>query len=1668
MYKVAKTQNTNTNKAKSVLSSTGLRAISRVRRPLNKDLSFKNSILFNTKNSSEKVEVSDSTNKTSDVTSKNDDSNKKIATNDDIKNTLIAKNVLCVTFDKNVLISCHDDCLAKYKLNVHSKVRRAIVTTSRTAKSKFKDPTPVVSKTMFSIQAVQSKSLDTTSVVLKTKIVAVTPLSAKYKASMVQIVLWIVDSGCSKHMTSDRSLLKNFVEKLMGTVRFVLDNSDGDLEVVFHSKMYYVQNLERDDLLTGDRESNLYIISIFDMAASSPVCLMSKATSIKSWLWHRRLSHLNFGTINDLTKYDLVDGLPKFKYGKDHLCSACERGKSKKASHPPNLAPNETPVIIKNFIARVQLNYNAKVCKIHIDNGTEFKNAILKAHYDKLDSIIPLGQKNTLAEYMILSGVDNRPPMLDKDLYDSWKSRMELYMQNREHEIMILESVENGPLIWPTIEDNGVTRTKKYAELSAAEKIQADCDMKATNIILQGLPADIYSLVNHHRVAEDLWVRVQLLMQGTSLTKQERECKLYDAFDKFTHIKRESLHKYYLRFTQLINDMNIYNMKMEQFQVNTKFLNSLPPDRSKFVTNVKLVKDLHTTNFDQLHAYLEQHEFYANEVRLLHERNQDPLALLQQQFPPSQYGSIHPTQHYSSTYPSQPQFNHSSIPPSYPYQSQMNLQTSSIPQIAYQSPQVSTQPMTESPLVDSGLAVLVFSPRDDPIACLNKAMAFLTAVASSRVIVQQVQGRQGQSYSGTGYKSNATSLGGNNASGQASVVKCYNCQDPGVPDGQAVQSIIQNNADFLTEDLDTYDSDCDDISNTKSVLMANITNYGSDVISEAQQDLMILSMIEQMSEQMINHVNNWEKANKEQNNESVTTELERYKERVKTFKQRLNIDLSSREKMIDSQMDDMIKEKLALKEQVDSLEQNLSKQIKEKESLLQTFTVFKNESKEKENKYMENEIDLEKKIKELDNIILKVGQSAHIVHIKLVISAKHVAMPVIDDEETLILEEESRSKMFEKEKDPKAIKQNISHKPIDYEKLKRLSEDFGKCFTPQQELVAEQAFWFCISNPTIESSNKPPVKVEVPSELPKVSLVNASLKKLKFHLAQLDSVVKKKITPDARTEGEWGFKHTKAIFNNEIIPFLKSLKDIFNVFDKDLLNEIMEVQTVFDQMEAAVQQSSVDKQCLEIAKKELLLENDRLLQQIMSPDVLLTMMNSMSLNGESVNMEMQRNESCDKCFNLDAELSKSQHAYNDLLKSYSQLEKHSQIQDKVFVITSLKNDLQKVKGKEIVDIAAQIPSANTIVPGMFKLDLDPLAPRLLQNREALIDYLKYTQEQVDILRGIVESSKTSYSNTPVLSPTGLKCSTSNYGSKPIGNKKNDRISQTPSRNMKNKVEFQPRKVNKKNLVIEPIRDVDVKHSLLNENSEPICATCKKSMFDGVHDMYLLNFVENVNSHAKSAKKHKKQNIWKPTGHVFTKVGLKWKPAGITFTIVGNSCPLTRITSANVVPPKKTISHSVKTQKPELKVYSRKPKNVKNAGLSKKAKIAVQIVLWTIGYGDYKLGNVTISRVYYVEGLRHNLFSVGQFCDADLEVAFRKNTCFLRNLEGVDLLFGSRDINLYIISLDDMLKKSLICLLSKASTTKSWLWHHRLSHLNFGTLNKLSKDGLARGIPRLKF
>ncbi|GKA68562.1 hypothetical protein Tco_0768479 [Tanacetum coccineum] len=261
-----------------------------------------------------------------------------------------------------------------------------------------------------------------------------------------------------------------------------------------------------------------------------------------------------------------------------------------------------------------------------------------------------------------------------------------------------------------------------------------------------------------------------------------------------------------------------------------------------------------------------------------------------------------------------------------------------------------------------------------------------------------------------------------------------------------------------------------------------------------------------------------------------------------------------------------------------------------------------------------------------------------------------------DSEETLTLAEESRSKMLLKHKDnmmQEKIKQ-IDTTPIDYAALNKLYKDFETRFVPQTELSAEQAFW---SHNSVSSSEPDlsdrPTNVEVPKELPKVSMVNTSLKKLKYHLANFDVVVKERTTPTAITEGTWGFKHTKACFRDEIIPFVKALKDLFSTFNQQLVDELAEVQNVFYQMEQAVEQHRVESKTFEVKMNQALNENERLLEQVMSKDIVNLIVNS-SMDFASVNVH-----ECEKCLKLETELQKDfveKEIYDKLFKRFTNLE----------------------------------------------------------------------------------------------------------------------------------------------------------------------------------------------------------------------------------------------------------------------------------------------------------------------------------------------------------------------------------------------------------------------------
>ncbi|GJS89745.1 retrovirus-related pol polyprotein from transposon TNT 1-94 [Tanacetum coccineum] len=341
----------------------------------------------------------------------------------------------------------------------------------------------------------------------------------------------------------------------------------------------------------------------------------------------------------------------------------------------------------------------------------------------------------------------------------------------------------------------------------------------------------------------------------------------------------------------------------------------------------------------------------------------------------------------------------------------------------------------------------------------------------------------------------------------------------------------------------------------------------------------------------------------------------------------------------------------------------------------------------------------------------------------------------------------------------------------------------------------------------------------------------------------------------------------------------------------------------------------------------------------------------------------------------------------------------------------------------------------------------------------------------------VEPMHTQKSNVPVPPSTGVNSCTDASGSQPRSILKKHRIPPAKSDSLK-KVEDHRRTIRSSLKTTNRVdSSISSKRTVINSNSHSVCQTCNKCLFSANHDVCVVTYLHSVNaspnvkndvSHAKQVWKPKQvtqvwkpkriKQIWKPTGKTLNNVGYQWRPTGRTFTL-SDQCPLTRCTNRPLVFGTQVLK-TYEGDRSRLMNFVKKFIGTVRFGNDHFGAI--------MGYGDYVVGDSVISRVYYVEGLGHNLFSVGQFCDSDLEVAFRKHSCYVRDTDGVELLKGSRGSNLYTISVEDMMKSSPICLLSKASKNKSWLWHRRLNHLNFGTINDLARKDLVRGLPRLKF
>ncbi|GKA81400.1 integrase, catalytic region, zinc finger, CCHC-type containing protein, partial [Tanacetum coccineum] len=823
-------------------------------------------------------------------------------------------------------------------------------------------------------------------------------------------------------------------------------------------------------------------------------------------------------------------------------------------------------------------------------------------------------------------------------------------------------------------------------------------------------------------------------------------------------------------------------------------------------------------------------------------------------------------------------------------------------------------------------------------------------------------------------------------------------------------------------------------------------------------------------------------------------------------------------------------------------------------------------------------------------------------------------------------------------------------------------ENLLATFAPQRNLTPEQIFWSIDENDRKKAETsvpKPlsaltvyppntPVKL-VPRVLPTKSQVKINLYVLTQLFTEFDKTCKKRITPTGVTEGERGFEQTKRCYLTEVIPFFKTLKEHFAGVQTALFKEVKVMEEIFDQMNDEVDQNTVDKQCAEIERKNLLIANENLIANCLSNQLMFAVEQSRCLDLEAEISKLQNENQKDVNDEMIRGFNKLEVEYLNLQLKYQHLQENfrnnksqtsqdvpefdsffrikileTQLQEKDNVIRNLKDqvskmndrscetynakdvtalieqnecvrvELEKVKQhykelydsikitrahtsektstmlNEIESLKAQLRSKvscvtsdsvkpKVLAPDMYTIDVKSIPPPLKNNRSTHLNYINHLKESVETVREVVEEArvvkpldnalnyacqytklsqelleyvigtcpksfnerdnkdpstpltrkkqvtfndkpgtlssntqkhkehqKVQHSNIPVFPSTGVKSSTEASGSKPRSNTKNNRYLPAKSVNQKT-VEDHPR-TNK--FVWTKVNQVDSstssKRVVINSNSESVCKTCNKCLISVNHDMCVLKSLNSVNATPtvkiilnkgkqiwkpkgklsdNSLKKTKR--VWKATGKLFANVGYQWRPTrkkfslgklncgyqwrptGKKFAIV-EQCPLSKlpvkytIISANQQDPNKNRGTEIPNS-PHL--------TISNAGRTGRPLVS-----------GLRLFKTYDGESFQAQEHRKKV----NFCDSDLEIAFRKHSCFVRDMNGIDLLKGSCSTNLYTISIDDMMKSSPVSLLLKASKIKSWLWHRRLNHLNFGTINDLARKDLIRGLPRLKF
>nr|GEW05262.1 retrotransposon protein, putative, Ty1-copia subclass [Tanacetum cinerariifolium] len=656
------------------------------------------------------------------------------------------------------------------------------------------------------------------------------------------------------------------------------------------------------------------------------------------------------------------------------------------------------------------------VCQIvHWASGLSFLTAV------------HLIRQRFLSSDIQCAGFDTRPPMLDRTDFASWKQCIRLYCYRKENGVNILKSIDEGPFQMGTFRETlvegeedafhlGPERPRVYSDLSSEEKKRYKADIWATNILLQGLPKDIYTLVNHYTYVKDIWDNVKMLLEGSELTKEDQDSQPYDDFEHFRQNKEETIHDYYVWYAKLITDVQNIKMTMSKLQLNSKFVNNMLPEWGRFVTAVKLNRGLRDSNYDQLYTYLKQNEAHANENKMM-----------------------------------------------------------------------------------------------------NQA-----TVQDDRVVVQTVQGRQNRGLGNNARRTGAAGYGG--AQNRVALDEEQllfigggqdNVEDDDVDEQPAQDWALNVDNVFQANDCDAFDCDIDEVPTTQTMFMANLSStypvydkvgpsYDSDILSEVhdhdnyQDDVCKLHDVHEMHDSTTQCAS--VKTHSKVVDASLTAELAIYKEQVELYERRANFELTEHEQKIEEQLriviiDRNIKKK-NLKKELHSVKMQLNSTINHNKSMVEEVTSLKKDFKQKENKYLEEFLDMKALKEKVEDRLFKQDQSLQTVHMlckpkphydeqrkvaigyknpfylskakqvkpalysgQEIVKPNYACVLVHDSEDTLEIAETTRKQMNEKMKDPACVKKKVKIAPHDYSK-----ENYLATFTPQKQLIPEQIFWPMISS----------------------------------------------------------------------------------------------------------------------------------------------------------------------------------------------------------------------------------------------------------------------------------------------------------------------------------------------------------------------------------------------------------------------------------------------------------------------------------------------------------------------------------------------------------------------------------------------------------------------------